>query len=85
MVVSSAYFSLDSGTPTLPKEFKEVVEYYIERKLKLLTGCDANFYHTVWCSSDVNSRWEDLCNYLMTQGFLVLNKGRTPRFVTKAR
>ncbi len=85
VVICSAYFPSDSGTPPPPKEFKELVEYCAERKLELLTGCDANAHHTVWGSSDVNSRGEDLCEYLMAQELLVLNKGKAPTFVTRVR
>ncbi len=52
VVICSAYFPSDSGTPSSPKEFKEQVEYCAERKLELLTECDANAHHTVWGSSD---------------------------------
>ncbi len=85
MVICSAYFPSDSGTPPPPKEFKELVEYYAERKLELLTGCDANTHCTVRDSSDVNSRGEDLCKYLMAQELLVLNKGKAPTFVARVR
>ncbi len=54
--VYKAYNPLDSGTPPIPKEFKELVKYCAERKLELLTVCNANSHHTVWCSSDINSR-----------------------------
>ncbi len=80
-VICTAYFPSNSGTPSPPKEFKEVIGYYVERKLELLTGCDANAHHTVWSSSDVNSKGEDLCEYLMAQELLILNKGKAPTFV----
>ncbi len=41
VIICSAYFPSDSGTPPPPKEFKELIEYCAERKLELLTGCDA--------------------------------------------
>ncbi len=45
--LGTPYFPSDSGTPPPPKEIKKLVEYYVERKLELLTGCDANSHHTV--------------------------------------
>ncbi len=56
--------------------------YLVLTDFKLFTGCDTNSRQTVWGSLDVNSRGEDLCKYLMAQELLVLNKGKTPTFVT---
>ncbi len=47
MVIRSAYFRSDFGTPSPPKEFKELLQYSAERKLELLITCDANSHHTV--------------------------------------
>ncbi len=81
VVVSSAYFPSDSGTPPPHKEFKELVEYCAERKLEVLTRCEANFHHTEWGGSDFNPRGEDLHEYFMAQGLLVMNKGKVPRLI----
>ncbi len=67
VVTCSAYFRSDSRTPLPPKKFKELVEYCAERKLELLTGCDTNAHHTVWDSSDVNSRGKGVCEHLLAQ------------------
>ncbi len=56
IVVRSPYFPSDSGTPPPSKEFKELVKYNAKRKLELLTECDTTSHHTVWDSSDVNSK-----------------------------
>ncbi len=85
VIICSAYFPTDSGTPPPSIEFKELVEYCAERTLELLTGYDANAHHTVRGSSDVNSRGKDLCKYLIAQELLVLNKGKAPTFVTRVR
>ncbi len=69
VVICSVYFPLDSGTPPPPKEFKELVKYWAERKLELLTRCDTNAYHIVCGCSDVSSR----------RGFMQVSHGtRTP-------
>ncbi len=68
VVVRSAYFPSDFGTPPIPKKFKELVEYCAERKLELLTRYEANSHHAAWGSSDINSREEHLCEYLMARG-----------------
>ncbi len=57
----------------------------MQRKLQLLSGCDANSHLTVWSSSDINSSGEDLCKYPIAQLLLVLNKRIAPRFVTRVR
>ncbi len=85
VVICSAYLPLDSGTPLPPKEFMELVEYCTKRKLEILTGCNANAHRIVRGGSDVNSREEDLCEYLMAQKLLVLNEEKAPTFVTKVR
>ncbi len=70
---------------TITSEFKELIEYYSEKKLELLVGRDANAHYTAWGNSNVNPREEGLCQYLMAQGLLVQNKGNAPTFITRVR
>ncbi len=81
------FYILPIGLPhtNSTKEFKELVEYSAERTLEFITGCDANSHRIVWCSSDVNPSGQDLREYLTAQELLVLNRGKTPMPVTRAR
>ncbi len=85
VVVCSAYFPLDSVEIPRPAEFKELLKYCSEKKLKLLLGRDAHAHHTVWGGSDVNPRGESLCDYLMAHDPQVQNKGKAPTFITRVR
>ncbi len=44
--VCSAYFPSDSVAMSPPIEFRELKEYFFEKKLEFLVGSDTNAYHS---------------------------------------
>lgn len=68
-----------------PHKLSEIVAYSVERKLQLIVGCDANAHHTVWGSSNNNTRGESLLQFISSEGLVVANIGNEPTFVTSAR
>ncbi len=74
-----------TSSPTRRKKFKKLVQYYVERKLEFFAGCDASLHPTVWSSSDVNPRGENLCKYLTAPEFPVLNRRKISTSVTRMR
>ncbi|XP_055536770.1 uncharacterized protein LOC129725235 [Wyeomyia smithii] len=55
VVVASAYFPGDEDDIP-PSEVAALVRYCRSINKPLIVGCDANAHHTVWGSSDVNTR-----------------------------
>lgn len=51
VVVCSAYFPHNEGTPPPPEPVTRLVEYCQRERLPLIVGCDANSHHTVWGST----------------------------------
>jgi hypothetical protein len=54
-------------------------------RIHLIIGCDGNAHNTSWGSSDSNERDESLFNYIMTNGFDIINRGNRPTFITSNR
>ena len=84
LVMGSAYFPYDSETNP-PEEVHILAEYCKVRGLPLVLGCDANAHHTVWGSTDTNSRGNDLLEYVITTDLDILNTGNTPTFHNSVR
>ncbi len=83
MVVCSECFPSDSVKIPPHTEFKKLVEYSSEKKLKVLVGSNVNAHHTEKGSSDVNPNGESLCEYLIAQGPLVQNKEKEQTYITR--
>ena len=48
-------------------------------------GGDVNAHHTVWGSTDTNSRGEKLLEFIASTSMDIMNRGNSPTFVTKNR
>ena len=79
LVVASAYFPHDVAEVP-PPEVQELVEHCRARRLPLILGCDANAHHTVWGSTDINARGEDLFSFIAGSDLEVANVGNEPTF-----
>ena len=51
----------------------------------LLVGDDANSHHTLWGSTDTNSRGNDLLEYLITSDLDIFNTGNIPSYHNSVR
>lgn len=85
LVVGSAYLPYDSKEPPPTRELRTLIDYCSVEGLMLIVGCDANSHHTVWGSSNVNSRGTALLEYLSATDLDVLNRGSRPTFVNARR
>jgi ribonuclease HI len=84
-IIASAYFPGDSVEDPPPEEVKSLIKFCRERNRGLILGCDANAHHKVWGSTDINDRGECLFEYLCQTNLDIVNRGREPTFVTRAR
>ena len=82
-VLVSAYLPHDSPQ-VLPRNLQLAVDNLGARD-QCLIGCDANAHHTVWGSTNINKRGEDLLEQLTAKNLIVLNVGSEPTFVTSVR
>jgi hypothetical protein len=65
LVVCSAYLPYDSEDPPPSKEFEKLVQYCEYENLYLVVGCNSNAQHSVWGSTNCNSRGEALVDFLI--------------------
>jgi len=49
---------------------------------RLIVGCDANWHHTSWRSTNINNRGEFLFNFIMANGLDIMIRGNKPTFLT---
>src|SRR5690606_7134123 len=81
ILIISAYFQGDSHELP-PEALREAVEHSHSNNFKLLVGCDSNAHHISWGSSSTNNRGKSLFEFLISNNFLVFNRGSEPTFVT---
>lgn len=82
--IASAYFpgDVDDVPPSLVVNF---VSYCKKINAQFIIGCDANAHHTIWSSTDINKRGEDLLNYISSHNIDICNKGSSPTFINAIR
>ena len=85
MYIASAYFPGDAEAGPPPREMDGLIQHCLRTRTPLLLGCDANAHHTVWGSTDINSRGRDLLEYLVGTDLEILNRGNNPTFRTQNR
>ena len=54
---------------------EELVDFCIARQLKLICGVDCNAHSSLWGSSDLNKRGEDMEEFIFQKGIFVHNIG----------
>ena len=82
--IASAYFPGDTSEAP-PPETAAFIKFCREKNKPFIIGCDANAHHTVWGSTDINSRGECLLDFLSTNNIDICNTGDTPTFVNSIR
>ena len=80
LVICSAYLPYDSEDPPPSKGFEVLVRYCEKENLHLVVGCDSTAHHSVWGSTNCNSREEALMEFLNTTNLEILNRGNEPTF-----
>lgn len=80
IVLCSAYLPGDSNDlEFLP--LQGLVNYCGRNNLQLIIGCDSNAHHTLWGSTNINSRGECLLEFLNNSRLEILNMGSSPTFI----
>lgn len=84
MNIASCYFPGDGNDPP-PEEVQSFINYCTAQKQKFIIGCDANSHHTVWGSTDTNTRGEQLFEFCLLNNIAINNTGNEPTFVNAIR
>ena len=82
-VFVSAYMALEEPAP--PVILKELLSFSDRNKIPTVIGTDANAHHTVWGSSNVNTRGMDLLMFCASANLHICNVGSKPTFRTRKR
>ena len=77
-VLASLYMAHGDALP--PPVLVELVEFCRTGGLGLLVGCDANAHHTSWGSTDINSRGEELLEFIAASSLQWCNLGNKPTY-----
>ena len=79
----SAYMAMEEPAP--PEILKELLSFSDRDNIPTVIGTDTNAHHTVWGSSNVNSRGMDLLTYCASSNLYFCNVGNKPTFRTRKR
>ena len=79
----SAYMAMEEPAP--PEILKELLSFSDRGNIPTVIGTDTNAHHTVWGSSNVNSRGIDLLTYCASSNLYFCNVGNKPTFRTRKR
>ena len=82
-VFVSAYMALEEPAP--PGFLKKLLSFSDRDKIPTVIGTDANAHHTVWGSSNVNTRGKDLLMFCASANLHICNVGSKPTFRTRKR
>jgi hypothetical protein len=77
--------ALNSEDPPPSQEFEEFVRFCENYKLYLVVRRDSKAHHSVWGSTNCNSRGEALVEFLNSTNLEILNRGNEPTFCTGGR
>ena len=83
LVFASYYLHEDLPIPH-PK-MRKLVKHCKDNKLPLILGGDANAHHSLWNSTDINDRGDELYSFLMSNNLHSCNIGHSPTFITRSR
>ena len=75
-IIASIY--LDRHFPTILPAMKELVDFCIMQKKRLICGIDCNAHSPLWGSPDTNKRGEALEDFIFLKNLFVHNLGHEP-------
>ena len=82
-VFVSEYMAAEEPAP--PNLLRDLLVFTENEQIPTIVGTDANAHHTIWGSSDINPRGEDLLAYCACADLNFCNVGNKPTFKTKTR
>ena len=80
LLVASAY--LPGERRVNAQSLERVADFGRAHALDVIIAMDANAHHTAWGSTNINSRGEELLDFVVSQNLQILNRGNEPTFVS---
>ena len=71
--------------PAPPNLLRDLLVFAENEQIPTILGTDANAHHTIWGSSNINPRGEDLQTYCVSADLNFCNVGNKPTFRAKTR
>ena len=68
-----------------PNLLRDLLVFTENEQIPTIVGTDANAHHTIWGSSNINPRGEDLLAYCVSADLNFCNVGNKPTIRTKTR
>ena len=78
-----AYMAAEEPAP--PNLLRDLLVFTENEQIPTFVGTDANAHYTIWGSSDINPRGEDLLAYCISPDLNFCNVGNKPTIRTKTR
>ena len=82
-VFVSAYMAAEQPAP--PTLLRDLLIFTENKQIPTIVGTDANAHHTIWGSSDINPRGEDLLTFCVSADLNFCNVGNRPTYRNKIR
>ena len=82
-VFISAYMAAEQPAP--PTLLRDLLIFTENEQIPTIVGTDANAHHTIWGSSDINPRGEDLLAFCVSADLNFCNVGNRPTYRNKIR
>ncbi|XP_049315737.1 uncharacterized protein LOC125779142 [Bactrocera dorsalis] len=81
----AAYMPHDDEVGPPPALLRRTLEEASRNGADVIIGSDANSRHSIWGSSDTNTRGESLFDFIISEYLCICNRGNSPTFVTAGR
>ena len=82
---TNRYFAsiyLDIHKETVDNFLTKIADFFTATKANAILGIDSNAHSVLWGEDETNPRGEALEEFIMSYNITLLNKGKTPTFVT---
>jgi len=84
IIICSLYLPPYEEDPIEPI-FTNLIDFCSKERLDLIIGTDANAHHIAWGCKDINTRGENLMEFIINKNLNVINVGNTPTFSNRIR
>ncbi|XP_049306182.1 uncharacterized protein LOC125776693 [Bactrocera dorsalis] len=81
----SAYMPHDDKVEPPPALLRRTLAEASRNGAGVIIGSDANSRHSIWGSSDTNTRVESLFDFIVNENFRICKRGNSPTFETAGR
>lgn len=84
-IICSVHMQHELNEAVPQSAVRKLIEYSNSSGIPIIIGADCNSHHTLWGSTNINSRGEKLVEFLGTTNLEIINNGNKPTFMNKNR